>query len=83
VADPLTVPVWKYRLGKFFNVRAGPFKPGRLRYEGSFPRSPTCPQPGSTANWWRLWNFSDGEIAKLMDGVYKSGVLGAKAKSSL
>jgi adenylate cyclase len=43
--------------------------------------------PGASAdtfaNWWRLWNFSDGEIAKLMDGVYKSGVLGAKAKSSL
>jgi hypothetical protein len=40
--------------------------------------------PGASAdtfaNWWRLWNFSDGEIAKLMDGVYKSGVLGAEAK---
>ena len=43
--------------------------------------------PGASAdtfaNWWRLWNFSDGEIAKLMDGVYKSGVLGAEAKPSL
>ena len=43
--------------------------------------------PGASAdtfaNWWRLWNFSDGEIAKLMDGVYTSGVLGAEAKPSL
>jgi adenylate cyclase len=40
--------------------------------------------PGASAdtfaNWWRLWNFSDGEIAKLMEGVYKSGVLGVEAK---
>jgi len=27
------------------------------------------------ASWWRLWNISDDEVAKLMDGVYKSGVL--------
>ena len=32
------------------------------------------------ANWWRLWNFGEEEIAKLMDGVYKSGVLEAEAK---
>ena len=40
--------------------------------------------PGASAatfeNWWRLWNFRDEDIAKLMDGVYKSGVLGAEAK---
>jgi TolB-like protein len=40
--------------------------------------------PGATAasfeNWWRLWNISDAEIAKLMDGVYKSGVLGVDAR---
>jgi adenylate cyclase len=35
------------------------------------------------ANWWRLWNFSDEEVAKLMEGVHKSGVLGAEAKPSL
>jgi adenylate cyclase len=43
--------------------------------------------PGASAdtfaNWWRLWNFSDEEVAKLMDGVYKSGVLRADAKPSL
>lgn len=33
VETPLTDPVWKNRLAKFFNVSAGPFKPGRLRYE--------------------------------------------------
>jgi TolB-like protein len=40
--------------------------------------------PGASAdtfaNWWRLWNFSDEEVAKLMDGVHKSGVLEAEAK---
>jgi len=28
-----------------------------------------------------MWNMPDAEIAKLMDGVYKSGVLGVEAKS--
>ena len=40
--------------------------------------------PGASAdtfaNWWRLWNFSDEEVSKLMDGVHKSGVLEAEAK---
>jgi TolB-like protein len=40
--------------------------------------------PGATAasfeDWWRLWNISDAEVAKLMDGVYKSGVLGVETK---
>ena len=38
--------------------------------------------PGASAetfsDWWRLWNFSDEEVARLMDGVYKSGVLGTE-----
>lgn len=29
-------------------------------------------------DWWRLWNISDAEVAKLMEGVYKSGALGAE-----
>ena len=37
--------------------------------------------PGATAktfeDWWRLWNIRDDEVARLMDGVYKSGVVGA------
>ena len=41
--------------------------------------------PGASAdtfaNWWRLRNFSNGEVAKLMNGVYKSGVLGAEGGS--
>ena len=40
--------------------------------------------PGATAasfeDWWRLWNISDAEVAKLMEGVYKSGVLQEGAK---
>jgi len=39
--------------------------------------------PGATAesfeNWYHQWNMRDADIAKLMDGVYKSGVLGAQA----
>lgn len=33
----------------------------------------------SFESWWRLWNIRDEEVAKLMDGVYKSGVLGTDA----
>jgi TolB-like protein len=40
--------------------------------------------PGASAetfeNWYHLWNMRDVDIAKLMDGVYKSGVLGPEAK---
>jgi hypothetical protein len=41
------------------------------------------PKPSAETfeSWWRLWNIRDAEVAKLMDGVYKSGVLGADAKS--
>ena len=40
--------------------------------------------PGASAetfeNWYHLWNMRDEDIVKLMDGVYKSGVLGPEAK---
>ncbi len=39
--------------------------------------------PGASAEtfetWWRMWNIHDEELAKLMDGVYKSGVVGERA----
>ena len=42
--------------------------------------------PGWTAesfrDWYRLWNMRDEDIAKLMDGVTKSGVLEAEVKPS-
>jgi TolB-like protein len=42
--------------------------------------------PGASAatfeDWWRFWNMRDDEVAKLMDGVYKSGALAAEAKPS-
>ena len=38
--------------------------------------------PDASANtfedWWRLWNTPEAEIAKLMEGVHKSGVFGAE-----
>jgi tetratricopeptide (TPR) repeat protein len=40
--------------------------------------------PGWTAesfqNWYHLFNMRDEDIAKMMDGVYKSGVLQEGAK---
>ena len=40
--------------------------------------------PGASAetfeNWYHLWNMRDEDIAKMMDGVYKSGVDNAEAK---
>ena len=38
------------------------------------------PSAQTFENWWRLWNIRDEEVSKLMDGVYKSGVLGVDAK---
>ena len=35
----------------------------------------------SFENWYRMWNMRDQDIAKMMDGVYKSGVLEVDAKS--
>ena len=34
----------------------------------------------SFKSWYHLWNIHDEDIAKLMDGIYKSGVLGVDAK---
>ena len=34
----------------------------------------------SFETWYRLWNMRDEDIAKMMDGVYKSGVLRVEAK---
>ncbi len=33
-------------------------------------------------DWWRFWNMQDQEVAKLMDGVYKSGALDGEPKPS-
>ena len=35
----------------------------------------------SFKDWYHLWNMRDQDIAKMMDGVYKSGVLGVEGKS--
>ena len=42
---------------------------------------PTGASAESIEKWYRMWNFGDEDIAKLMDGVYKSGVLEAEAKA--
>ena len=34
----------------------------------------------SFVKWYKTWNMRDGDIAKLMEGIYKTGVLGAEAK---
>jgi hypothetical protein len=30
--------------------------------------------------WYKLWNIRDEDSAKLMEGIYKTGVLGVEAK---
>jgi hypothetical protein len=34
----------------------------------------------SFIKWYKLWNIRDEDSAKLMEGIYKTGVLGAEAK---
>ncbi len=31
------------------------------------------------SDWWRLWNIHEDEVSRLMDGVYRSGVLTPEA----
>ena len=37
----------------------------------------------SFVKWYKTWNIRDEDSAKLMEGIYKTGVLGAEAKPSL
>jgi hypothetical protein len=75
LANPLTGATWKDRLVKFFNVKAGPFKPGRLRYGRCVATSDqaTFQHPGDLYREYepeeedtpqnlgtlRLWNFAN------------------------
>ena len=34
----------------------------------------------SFVKWYKTWNIRDEDSAKLMEGIYKTGVLGAEAK---
>jgi hypothetical protein len=35
----------------------------------------------SFESWHRMWNMRDEDIARLMEGIYKSGVLGPETKA--
>jgi uncharacterized transporter YbjL len=37
----------------------------------------------SFVKWYKLWNIRDEDSAKLMEGIYKTGVLGAEAKPGM
>jgi tetratricopeptide (TPR) repeat protein len=37
----------------------------------------------SFMKWYKLWNIRDEDTAKLMEGIYKTGVLGPEAKPGL
>ena len=37
----------------------------------------------SFEKWYKLWNIRDEDRAKLMEGIYKTGVLGPEAKPGL
>lgn len=80
---PLTSELWRERLGKFFNVKDGPFKPGKRRYDhygatsdaASFMhpsdifREYEAEEEGTPQNLGtlRLWNF-----ANCIDGRFQT-----------
>ena len=37
----------------------------------------------SFEKWYKVWNIRDADSAKLMEGIYKTGVLGPEAKPAL
>ena len=43
-----------------------------------------CEEPGWTAEsfvaWYKVWNIRDEDRSKLMEGIYKTGVLDAATK---
>jgi serine/threonine protein kinase len=77
VSNPLTSNAWKHQLGRFFNVRTGPFKPGQRRY-GGFTATSDAPNfehrakiyaeydvvdenAAHTAGTLRIWDFTKAD----------------------
>lgn len=96
VAEPLTSPVWKDRLAKFFNVKAGPFKPGRSRYDRYVATSDqaTFQHPRDIYREYeaeeentpqnlgtlRLWNFANCEDGRFQTEEGRAEIAGREGK---
>ena len=52
----------------------------RAKTGASCSRRTPAGRPKASRTGTSLWNMRDEDIAKLMDGIYKSGVLGVEAK---
>jgi serine/threonine protein kinase len=96
VADPLTSAVWKNRLVKFFNVKAGPFKPGRSRFDRYVATSDqaTFQHPNDIYREYeaeeentpqnlgtlRLWNFANCKDGRFQTEEGRAEIAGREGK---
>ncbi|KJC58417.1 hypothetical protein UP10_26150 [Bradyrhizobium sp. LTSPM299] len=96
VADPLTDAVWKDRLFKFFNVKAGSFKPGRSRYDRYVATSDqaTFQHPNDIYREYeaveentpqnlgslRLWNFANCKDGRFQTEEGRAEIAGREGK---
>lgn len=96
VAEPLTGAVWKDRFVKFFNVKAGPFKPGRSRYDRYVATSnqATFQHPDDIYREYeaeeentpqnlgtlRLWNFANCKDGRFQTEEGRAEIAGREGK---
>jgi serine/threonine protein kinase len=96
VADPLTGAVWKDRFVKFFNVKAGPFKPGRSRYDryvatsdqaafqhpNNIYREYEAEEENTPQNLGtlRLWNFANCKDGRFQTEEGRTEIAGREGK---
>lgn len=96
VSDPLTGATWKDRLAKFFNVKAGPFNPGRLRYDRYVATSDqaTFQHPADVYREYeaeeentpqnlgtlRLWNFANCKDGRFQTEEGRAEIAGRESK---
>jgi hypothetical protein len=96
VADPLTSATWKNRLAKFFNIKAGPFKPGRSRFDRYVATSDqaTFQHPNDIYREYeaeeentpqnlgtlRLWNFANCKDGRFQTEEGRAEIAGREGK---
>ncbi|MBN9497231.1 MAG: AAA family ATPase [Alphaproteobacteria bacterium] len=94
--EPLTTASWKDRLVKFFNVRTGPFKPGRTRYDRYIATSEqaTFQHPSDIYREYeaeeestpqnlgtlRLWNFANCKDGRFQTEEGRAEIAGREGK---
>ena len=96
VVDPLTGAVWKGRLAQFFNVKVGPFNPGRSRYDRYVATSDqaTFEHPNGIYREYeaeeentpqnlgtlRLWNFANCKDGRFQTEEGRAEIAGREGK---